>query len=136
MSHRGENQLEHDQVIMASALTYERWKEKGYLVSTNPDGHQNHNIGNGIFPDLVVWKPDGEFGQTVIIEEVETADTINDRKAKEWKKLQRWHASFFLIVPRECVILAREVVKRNKVDVDEIEAYWIENEQVKFATRV
>jgi hypothetical protein len=134
--YRGVRQKEHDSVIMASALTYEPWKEKGYLVSTNPDGHQNHNIGNGIFPDVVVWKPDGEFGQTVIIEEVETADTINDRKAKEWKKFQRWHASFFLIVPRECVVLAREVVKRNKVEVDEIEAYWLEGEEVKFATRV
>lgn len=136
MAIRYHTQAEHDQVIMASALTYEHLKGNGYMVSVNPDGHQNHDVGAGNFPDLVIWKTGGEVGYSLIIEEVETAESVTDHESLEWERYARFGARFFLIVPKEWVDTAKEIIKRRGISVDQVEAYWFEGGQVKFATRV
>lgn len=133
MAKRYASQKEHDTVIMAAAAAYEHWKMAGFKVSVNPDGQQNHNVGGGNFPDVVVWKPDGDFGRTIIIEEVETAETVTDKEANEWARYARFGAHFYLIVPKDRVEAAKDIVKRKKIEVDHFEAYWFEGDQVKFS---
>jgi hypothetical protein len=136
MTIRYQTQDEHDQVVMASAATYEHLKKAGYLVSVNPNGQQNHDIGGGIFPDVVIWRPGGENGHSLIIEEIETAETIRDKDALEWARYARLGITFYLVVPRQLVEQTRQLLSAHRITVNRLEAYWIENGQVKFDTRV
>jgi hypothetical protein len=132
----GQSQTEHDQVILASAETYEKFRRKGFLVSVNLTGKPCHNIGGGNFPDLVVWRTGGENGRTAIIEEVETNETVNDQEAKEWERYSHFGATFYLIVPKDCMDQAEEIVKRLRIGVDAVEGYYFDyHGEVKFVTR-
>lgn len=136
MTIRYHTQDEHDQVVLASAATYENLKAKGYIVSVNPDGVQNHDIGGDNYPDVVVWKSDSsDFGHTIIIEEIETSESVNDKEALEWKKFSKVGAQFFLVVPKDLVAQAQELIKRHRISVDQVEAYWMDGDQVRFDTR-
>lgn len=133
---RGEQQTVHDQVILASAETYESFRRRGFLVSVNLTGKQCHNIGGGNFPDVVVWRTGGEFGRTEIIEEVETCDTVNDQESKEWARYAAFGVTFYLIVPQECMEQAEEIVTRLGIRVDAIEGYYFDHQQhIKFLVR-
>ncbi|MFA6553611.1 MAG: hypothetical protein WCT27_04240 [Patescibacteria group bacterium] len=132
----GQPLIEHDQVILASAATYEKFRSKGFLVSVNLTGKPVHNIGGSNFPDVIVWRTGGDFGKTEIIEEIETSETVTDQEAKEWDKYSRFGATFYLIVPKDSMDRAEEIVKRLGIKVDAIEGYYFDyHSQVKFITR-
>ncbi len=101
MKKRKYSQKEHDRVIFASLNTYEKYWKQGYIVSINPGEKLCHDIGGGHFPDLVVWTPSGnnegtfEDKNTLIIEEVETEETINEIEAKQWEGYAKFDATFF-----------------------------------------
>ncbi|MFA5052074.1 MAG: hypothetical protein WC544_03375 [Patescibacteria group bacterium] len=133
---RGGQQTIHDQVILASAGTYETFRQQGFLVSVNLTGKQCHNVGGGNFPDVVVWRPGGDFGRTEIIEEVETCDTVTDQEAVEWARYSQFGTTFYLIVPRECLDKAIEIVARLRIRVDAVEGYYFDHQnRIKFITR-
>ncbi|MFH0805187.1 MAG: hypothetical protein V1916_03250 [Patescibacteria group bacterium] len=129
-------QEEHDLVVAASATTYQSYAQQGYLVSTNPGSLLHHDVGNGHFPDVVVWKPSGEYGKTYIIEEVETESTVNDEfKHKEWHRLAQIGGTFYLVVPRHLIPLARSIVEQQKIAVDMVQGYYFDREhRVHFTT--
>ncbi len=133
---RGQSQIEHDQVILASAATYDSFRRRGFYVSVNLTGKQCHNVGGGNFPDLVVWRTGGDYGRTAIIEEVETSETVNELEAKEWERYTHFGASFFLIVPKDFMDRAEEIVSRMNIKVDAIEGYYFDyHGEVKFVTQ-
>lgn len=139
MSYRSpEEKIEHQRVILASASTYLPLKDKGYVISVNPEGQQNHDIGGSRYPDVVVWKPadDPDYPRTIIIEEVETTQTVNEKEASEWKKYADAGARFFLVVPLNLVGRAREISRKYKIAVERVEAYWINGDQVFFETNI
>lgn len=133
MTVRHATQKEHDLVILASARTYESYKQNGYQVSVNLTGHENHDIGKGNFPDLVVWKEGGENGTNYIIEEVETAETVNEQEVAEWIRYAGSCQVFYLIVPKDSMEAAKELVNKFHIRVTMIQGYTIGgDETVKF----
>jgi len=135
MAIRHGSQKEHDLVIDASAKTYEQYEEKGYVVSINPTGQQNREVFPGLYPDLVVWLPDGKLGRTVIIEEIETEDSVTERESQEWARFSKLRIKFFLVVPKDSATKAAEIIKRRNIRVDRLQCYFLDNYgQVKFAT--
>ncbi|XOU94877.1 MAG: hypothetical protein ACNFW9_02300 [Candidatus Kerfeldbacteria bacterium] len=141
MKIRKYSQNEHDQVIFASLKTYEKYWKKGYIVSINPGNKLCHDVGGGHFPDLVVWKPNGNIdgtfntNNTIIIEEVETNETINDVKAKQWEYYAKTGATFFLIVPRDCYEKTIKIVQGKGINVTMIQYYFFDAKgNVKFSS--
>ena len=136
MAKRYTTQLEHDQVVLASADTYNNYRDKGYIISANLTGKECHDIGQGIYPDLVVWRTGGEYGRTLIIEEVETAESINFREAKQWKKYANLNYTFYLIVPEDYITQTQEILDKENIKVDLLEYYYFDEEdRIRFSTR-
>ena len=101
MTKRFTTQKEHDNVLNATSKAYDEYKDKGHIVSINFTDHPQHDIGNGNFPDLVVWRPGGDFGISEIIEEIETTETINEKSIPKWIRYSKFPSTFYLIVPKE-----------------------------------
>lgn len=100
--------LIHDQVVLASAATYNAQKldNLGLRVNVNLSGSRSMFVGtqeNHIYPDVLVWKPESpnaSKGKTVIAEVIETKNTIDSGSAR-WKDLaNRSGIIFYLIVPK------------------------------------
>jgi len=125
-------QSEHDRVVRASATTYEEWIKKGYKVSVNLGGEKNQFVGppfNPRYPDIVVWMPDyfgSTSGKAAIIEEVETAESIADSEAEQWKDYGDLGVKFLLIVPNGYCIETLRLVAKYGVNVSEIWYYYFE----------
>ncbi len=136
MAVRHTTQEEHDSVIQASAETYNDYREEGFGVSINLHQRQCHDIGGGIFPDLVVWLPGGEYGKTIIIEEVETSESITKREAQQWKRYSKLGFTFYLIVPEDYVTKAQELIDEEGISVSALEYYHLGNDaRVRFSAR-
>ena len=141
MKKRKYSQKEHDQVIFASLKTYEKYWKQGYIISINPGEKLCHDIGGGHFPDLVVWSSlssnESIFNNksTLIIEEVETEETINEVEAKQWESYAKYDATFFLIVPRNSLEKTKEIVKNREINVSMIQYYYFDaKKNIKFST--
>jgi len=122
------SQLEHDQVVRASAETYNQLVQQGYKVAINPGSEKNQQVGSGNYPDVIVWKPNPPPNQTsgtaVIIEEIETEDSVTQAEAAQWKTFgQLGVGKFILLVPATKVRDALDLVQKNGVRVSEIWSY-------------
>ena len=100
--------LIHDQVVLASAATYNAQKldELGLKVNVNLLGSRLMFVGtqeDHIYPDVLVWKPESpnaSKGKTVIAEVIETKKTLDSNPAR-WKALaNKVGIIFYLIVPK------------------------------------
>jgi len=125
-------QSEHDQAVRASASTYDQLVQQGYRVSLNPGLEKNQQVGSGNYPDVIVWKPNPPpkqtSGKAVIIEEIETEDSITPEEAIQWKKYGELGVSkFILVVPATKVRDALSLVQEQRVKVTEIWSYEIRN---------
>lgn len=135
MSIRKFSQKEHDDVIIASLQYYREYWEKGYIVSINPGNKQCHDIGGGLFPDIVVWTPNNKNGVTHIIEEIETSETVNLKKSLDWEKISKKGATFYLVVPKESYNKAEEILKTRDIGVTMLQYYYKDkNDNIIFST--
>jgi len=131
-------QTEHDRVVEASASTYSQLIQQGYQVTTNPGNQHNRYVGvdSQLFPDVIVWRPDQHNpnkGQAIIIEEIETSDTVNQNEVQQWRNFAALGVSkFILIVPANYASEAHRLVLLNNIRVTEIWYYSIQNNQVYF----
>lgn len=97
-----QNQSLHDRVISYIASTLDRVK---YDIYTNPGQEQNWHI-RGQFPDVLLTPKGSKSVQFVL--EVETSDTITAEEARtQWKEYANLPGTFYLIVPRESLALAK-----------------------------
>ncbi len=64
-------------------------------VEANPEGDKKHEY-KGSYPDLIL----SNHGMVMAIVEVETAGTITEEKAEEWKSLSVLGSKLILMVPR------------------------------------
>lgn len=130
---------EHDRVVRASAATYGERVKKGYKVSINPSGEKNQSVGptySPRYPDVVVWMPDSigsSNGKASIIEEIETADSINDIEAEQWKDYGSLAIKFLLVVPSGYCEEALRLIVKYGVNVSELWYYFYERDSIKFA---
>ena len=120
----------HDRVVEASANTYAESIEQGYKVSTNPGATKSQKVGGepGLYPDVIVWMPDTNnpsSGKAIIIEEIETEDTVNENEASQWLKFGELGIKFQLIVPFSHASIALQLVQNQQINVSEIWYYTI-----------
>lgn len=133
------SQLEHDSVVKASAATYSEWRGKGYEVNINPGGEKNRSVGtllNPQYPDVVVWLPNSigsTSGTAKIIEEIETADSVTETEANQWKDYGKLGAKFLLVVPLGSENEALRLIKKNGINVSELWYYYKKDGQINFA---
>jgi hypothetical protein len=122
-----QNQNLHDLVVEASAQTYWQMRQQGYSVSTNPDGITNQFIGTANdpkYPDVIVWKPNApgsNTGTAVIIEEIETEDSVNGTEVRQWIEYANLNVNkFILVVPASKAAAALDLIRMHQVRVSEI----------------
>jgi hypothetical protein len=100
-------QFLHDWVIEKLKEKYSRlYKE----VHINPGEEKNFEF-KGYYPDVVFVN----YGQIVLIAEVETEESINEEEAKEWKGLSNLGVQLVLLVPKEMQNAAREICWKNGI---------------------
>lgn len=138
MAERENTQEEHDEVVKISSKTYSEMEEKGYKVSTNPNGEKNWGWPQeGLYPDVVVWEPERprvNSGKAVVIEEIETSESVNSDEAEQWKEYAELEIETFrLIVPKDEVDSAKEIIKKEKIEIDELWSYYYDKDgRIKF----
>lgn len=128
----------HDLVIRASRDTYTELTNQGYIVSINPSQEKNQYVGTSkkYYPDLIVWRPNSigsNTGTAIIIEEVETEDSVNQVEAAQWKEYANLKISQFrLIVPVQSSATALQLITAMHIGVTEIWNYSFNGDKVYF----
>lgn len=133
MVERPNTQEEHDDVVKASAKTYFKMEEEGCKVFINPDGEKNYGWPKkDLYPDVIVWKPESpgaNSGEAVIIEEIETDESVDSDEAEQWKNYAELGVETFrLIVPEDEVDSAREIIEEEEIEIDELWSYYYDED--------
>jgi len=132
MATRRLTQSVHDLVVAASAGTYSEMEKQGNKVSTNPNGQKNQRVGDDSYPDVIVWQPDiakPTSGKAIVIEEIETEDSVTEAESKQWKEFGEIGISVFrLIVPLLKAPEALRIVQSKKINVSEIWSYEVKDD--------
>jgi hypothetical protein len=72
-------------------------------------------------------------GKATIIEEIETADSINDSEAEQWEDYGNLGVKFLLIVPKGYCVEALRLITKYGAKVSEIWHYYFDyDNSVKF----
>lgn len=101
MARSKDEQFLHDWVIRKVKEKYSRiYKE----VHTNPGEEKNFEF-KGHYPDVIFVN----YGQIVLIAEVETEETIGEEEVNEWKELSSLGVQLVLLVPKEVQNTARDI---------------------------
>jgi hypothetical protein len=79
-------------------------------IKINTSDRKNHEL-NKEYPDIIF----GNYGQIVMIGEVETDSNINTNSIKKWKMLQSLGYSCILFVPKNKMKVARDLCWGNKL---------------------
>lgn len=107
MARSKDEQFLHDWVINKVKGKYSKlYKE----VQTNPGEEKNFEF-KGFYPDVVFVN----YGQVVLIAEVETENTINEEEVNEWKELSNLGVQLVLLVPKELQNAARDICWKNGI---------------------
>lgn len=133
--------LIHDQIIRASASTYNTLEldRRGWKIALNTSSQKIQYIGappNQIYPEVVVWQPDNPLsttGRAVIIEVVETTNTINMFSLDKWRRLASIGIPFNLVVPAADEARVREML-RQAPDITNviIQTYYYDQNQQRY----
>jgi hypothetical protein len=106
-------QMEHDSVIADRAGLWEG-DNRCSKTWTNPDGEQNASYelnGKKLYPDIIV-KLEDQNGIKIVLEEVETADSVNQSEVQQWKDYAVLKKGFFnLLVPADEITEAKKLAK-------------------------
>ena len=107
MERSRDEQFLHDWVISKIKEKYSRlYKE----VHTNPGEEKNFEF-KGYYPDVVFVN----YGQIMLIAEVETQETINEEEVQEWRELSNLGTQLMLLVPKELQNAARDICWKNGI---------------------
>lgn len=120
----------HDKVI-AQRETAWRNDSRVDTLYTNPGQTKGAHYtvkGRKVYPDLIVHLTDKNQW---VIEEVETADSVNESELQQWKTYAQIDASGFnLIVPTEAAEKARSLVRNLKTVA--IKTYSVRGNKIEF----
>jgi len=107
MKRTSDEQFLHDWVIRKLKEKYSRlYKE----VHINPGDEKNYEL-KGHFPDAVCVN----YGQIMLIIEVETRESINEQEIDQWKELSQLGAQLVVLVPKEVQNDARDLCWKNGI---------------------
>lgn len=100
-----DEQFLHDWVIRNIKAHFGReYKD----VHINPGDEKNYEL-NGLYPDAVFEN----YGQVVMVIEVETENTVNEQKAEQWKAMSELGAKLSVLVPADSQKAARDICWKN-----------------------
>ena len=122
----------HDKVI---AERESAWRSDSRVnqIYTNPGQTKGANYtvdGREVYPDLIVHLKDDK-GERWIIEEVETADSVNESELEQWRTFAQIEvAAFNLLVPQESAGRARSLVQN--LDMVAIRTYSATGTSITF----
>ena len=106
----GENERDiflHDWVIDEIKFQYSKEFNE---IQINKHGVEVNDI-QGQFPDIIF----ANYGQVVMLGEVEVESTINDNSIEKWKNIMSIGISLIVFVPKEKLKLARDICWENKL---------------------
>ena len=107
MDRTTDEQFLHDWVIRKLQERYSRvYKE----VHINPGEEQNYEV-KGRYPDAVCVN----YGQIVLVIEVETKETVTEQEVAEWKELSQLGVQLVVLVPKELLGVARDICWKNGI---------------------
>jgi len=112
----------HDQVIKIAASYITKYK-----VYTNPGSEKNASLGN-LYPDIILT--DKNTNTVVFTIEVETAESVTESEADQWKQFSNLGGTFYLMVPQNQRAEAERICKKYLIPV-KYATYWVENGQLK-----
>lgn len=134
-----DEQGRHDAVVEASAAKWGDLSDKGLVVTVNPGDEQRMFAGphwSPRYPDVVIWQPEGpgaDHGTPIILEEVETASTVTDEEAEQWRDFGELYAHRFnLVVPKDLADEAVRLAEEHGVILTEVIAWSVEGERCRF----
>ncbi|MGH7901044.1 MAG: hypothetical protein ACRENZ_04840 [Thermodesulfobacteriota bacterium] len=105
MARTTDEQFLHDWVIRKLKEKYSRlYKE----VHINPGEEKNYDV-KGYYADAIFVN----YGQVVMIIEVETQETVTEMEIEEWKELSSLGVQLILLVPKEFQNSARDLCWKN-----------------------
>ena len=120
-----QNQNFHDQVVNLAASYLD---QNQYTVYKNPNGERNTKVGES-YPDIIVTTKGSTTA--IFIIEVETQDSVTAIEATtEWREFQKLGGTFYILVPRDSVGVARQLCVLHNVKAN-IASYWVENGTLK-----
>lgn len=79
-------------------------------IKINKFGMEDSQI-DGLFPDVIF----GNYGQTVMLGEVEVDSTINSESIERWKLIQNLGISLIIFVPKVKLKIVRDMCWENKL---------------------
>lgn len=123
MARSKKQKLIHDKVVKAVANTYER--RKGVLVYINPGEEKNFAVLSNdkeFYPDVVIT--DEEENRLLIIEEIETDDSVNEDEKSQWIKYASFGTKFNLVVPKNKLTETRMLARG--ISNIEIQGYYFD----------
>lgn len=130
MANRYDNR-EHDFVLEKTAEKF--YSNSKYIVYKNPNQQKNASVG-GLYPDIVVC--DG-VGNTKIIDEIETKESVTDSEAEQWKNFSRLNVDHFsLTIPYSEVDGLFYLLDKHSISVDSVWAYVVESSGIISFTKV
>ena len=106
----GENERDiflHDWVIDEIKFQYSKEFNE---IQINKHGVEVNDI-QGQYPDIIY----ANYGQVVMLGEVEVESTINDNSIEKWKNIMSIGISLIVFVPKEKLKLARDICWENKL---------------------
>lgn len=122
MSRLPENQKTHDAVVKDRA---EAWRSTTGVtdVWTNPNGENTTSLGEPPqYPDIIIEKDD-----KLVIEEVETSDSVTENESKQWEEYSKLGFRFNLLVPRWYGNEAKKIISARGISNIYLVEYWYEN---------
>lgn len=116
-----EEMIIHDKLIVSLKQTVYRYPNEKYpylkTYTNHPERHKGiYSINNGeyFYPDVVVIDLRNE--KVIMIAEVETLSTLNEKEAEEWKKFSNLSLHFALFYPKGYEFKIRHLCKHIKID--------------------
>ncbi|MBT3475544.1 hypothetical protein HN460_01230 [bacterium] len=97
----------HDWVVEEIKVQY--YKEFNE-IKINKFGVEDNEI-DGLFPDVIF----GNYGQIIMLGEVEVDSTINSESIKRWKMIQDLGISLIIFVPIVKLKIVRDMCWENKL---------------------
>jgi len=101
------NQSAHDNAVRAAGRIY---REKGRVVSINPDGEKNEKWSD-YYIDVIVKRSNSSTLAWIV--EIETDDSVSEAEARDqWVDYDKAYTTWFLAVPVESEDRANELIKQ------------------------
>ncbi len=97
----------HDWVI--EEIQYQYAKEFNEIKINKYDSKEN--LIDGLYPDIIF----GNYGQVVLLGEVEVNSTINDKSVNQWKELMSIGINLIVFVPKVKLKEVRDMCWDNKL---------------------